>query len=165
MKTKLLYLVVLSALILPVILLSACRAESKTGFGIYLADTGELVLSERDIQAYYKDTHTIVLNSSGIEKWNSYITETPPKLNHTLYGREFFLKVNGIELYRGLFYSGASSATYSGTVILDALFKLGTISRSMSIDYGYPASSFSQGTDSRDDPRLLTYLQNKGLLK
>ena len=51
------------------------------GFGIYLADTGELVLSEQHIKAYHRnvhltvseeeDTHAIELNQAGIEKWNS----------------------------------------------------------------------------------------------
>jgi hypothetical protein len=98
---------------------------SETTVGIYLADTGELVLSQDDIKAYYGNSHSIELNAQGIAKWNSFHTYAGvPKLAQSLFNREFIIKSNGKEICRGKFYSLASSATYSGIAIIDALLPL-----------------------------------------
>jgi hypothetical protein len=47
-----------------------------------------------------------------------------PKLDDTLFSREFIIKIEGKEICRGRFWSGASSNRYSGITILDSLFKL-----------------------------------------
>jgi hypothetical protein len=158
------------------LILSCSLTKNYSDFGIYLADTGELVLSEQHIKAYHRnvhlteseeeDTHAIELNKAGIEKWNSYMTyEGIPKLKDTLYKRNFILKVEGEEIYRGKFYSMVSSLSFDGVVILDALMKLGDNDNRIYISYGYPISLNAAEKDPRNNPILLDYLDSHGLLK
>jgi hypothetical protein len=146
------------------------------GFGIYLADSRELVLSERHIKAYRRgfhltvaeeDTHAIELNEEGIEKWNSYMTyETIPKLKDTLYKRDFVLKIEGEEIYRGKFYSMLSSSTYDGIAIIDALFELDDDRNEIWICSGYPPGLYPDPEqDPRNDLKVISFLENLGLLK
>ncbi|HEX9896923.1 MAG TPA: hypothetical protein VGA85_04580 [Dehalococcoidales bacterium] len=103
----------------------SCGGGQEEGFAIYLADTRELMLSERHIEAYHSAENTLELNAAGIKRWNSYLVYTDiPKLNDTLFSREFIIKIEGKEICRGRFWSYASSASYSGVVIFDALFPL-----------------------------------------
>lgn len=107
--------------------ITAYSQNRKEDFGIYLADTGELVLSERHIQAYRSDDNALELNALGIKRWNSYLTyEDIPRLNSalTLFNHEFTIKIEGEGICRGRFWSWASSASYSGAVILESLLKL-----------------------------------------
>ncbi|MFO8101001.1 MAG: hypothetical protein R6U37_02365 [Dehalococcoidia bacterium] len=144
----------------------SCLSHDKVEFGIYLADSGELVLSEEHIKAYYQDAHTIELNEKGIEKWNSYMTYTTiPKLDQCLFSKDFVLKVNGEEIYRGKFYSMASSISYPGIVIMDALFKLDSTHNTICIKNSYPGSFSENHEDPRNDPGIIEYFEKKGLLK
>jgi tmRNA-binding protein len=144
-------------------------------FGIYLVDSGELVLSEQHIKAYRRgmhfyvddtETHVIELNEEGIEKWNSFMTyESIPKLNETLYKRDFVLKIEGEEIYRGKFHSMMSSMSYDGVVIMDALIKLDNDLNYIRIDYGYPSLGFATGEDPRNSPEVIDFLDAMGLLE
>ncbi|UCB42285.1 MAG: hypothetical protein JSV77_07400 [Dehalococcoidales bacterium] len=146
-------------------LLAGCGGE-EVGFGIYLVDNGELVLSERHIDAYYGDTHTIELNEDGIRKWNSYMTwETIPKQKDSLHNKDFALKIEGKEIYGGKFYSGASSMSYSGVVIMDAIIELDNDRNTIRIQFGYPAPTFGEGEDPRDAPEVIDFLEKQGLLR
>ena len=151
-------------LVFTFICLSACN-NNEPVFGIYLVDSGELVLSEHHIEAYYQDSHIIELNKEGIEKWNSYMTyEGIPKLKDTLYTVDFVVKLKDKEIYGGKFYSGASSASYSGVVILDALMKLDESRNTISINFGY-GPVLDAGEDPRNNQEVLNYLDSQGLLK
>ena len=159
-------LLFLSGLLVLFIGLTGCGQETGPSFGIYLAENNELVLSEEHIAAYYLDSHSIELNDAGIVKWNSYLTYSgEPRLALSLFSKEFTIKAGDEEIYRGKFYSGVSSATYDGYVILESLFKLDADHRSINIDHGYPDASFGVGEDLRDDPRIIEALQNEGLLR
>lgn len=133
------------------------------GFGIFLVDSGELVLSEQHIKIYHKDTHEIELNEDGIEKWNSYMTYTTiPRLAEGLFGEDFFITIKGTEIYRGKFYSMVSSTSYPGVVILDTLFKLDSKNNVIRIDFGYPCCP--SGEDPRNNPDIFSFLEEQGLL-
>ncbi len=153
------------ALLLTLNVLSGC-GSIKPDFGIFLADTGTLILSELHIKSYNKDTHTLELNSKGIQQWNSFLTyEGIPKLANTLNGKEFILKLQGKEMYRGKFYSNVSSATYSGVVILDALMRLDSKNNTIRIDFGYPSPSFGTGIDPRNNQQVMDFFTKRGILK
>ena len=146
--------------------LLACGHGDEPGFGIYLVDSGELVLSENHIKVYHGDSHTIELNEAGIEKWNSYLTyDSIPKLKESLYSRDFVLKVEGKEMYQGKFYSMVSSASYPGVVILDALIKLEGERNTIRIEYGYAWSPSNSEDDPRNQPEIIDFLTRKGLLE
>lgn len=85
---------------------------NESSFGIYMVDTGELIISEQDIQSYNASTYEIALNEAGIEKWNSFFPNA-----WSLHGSQFAVKVNGEEMYRGNFTSLASSMIDYGTYI------------------------------------------------
>ena len=159
-------LLLITALLLSFVGILACCGGEEVGFGIYLIDNGELVLSEHHIEAYYGDTHTIELNEKGIRKWNSYMTwETTPKLADSLYSRDFVLKIDGEEIYRGKFYSMVSSATYPGVVIMDAIIELDNDNNTIRIEFGYPLPGFGTGEDPRNAPEVIDFLEKQGLLR
>ena len=159
-------LFLVAIIILSSTFLSACGKEETVGFGIYLVDSGELMLSDRGIRAYYKDTHTIGLNEKGIERWNSFQTYTGiPKLNDTLFSKDFVVKLEGREMYRGKFWSMASSAITPDIIIYESLFKLDSENNTISIGWGMPPSSFDSGQDPRDNPEIISFFRERGLLK
>jgi len=162
MKYKLLCLCLLAAVVLP---LAACKTETKAGFGIYLEETGELVLADYHIAIYDWENHTLTLNKRGIDRWNSFHTYSDiPKLHQTLYQKDFIVKVKNEEIYRGRFYSLLSSMSYDGIVILDAVLKLDETRNTIQIDFGYPGSGFGTGDDPRGDARIFNYLEKAGLI-
>ena len=124
-------ILVLTCIISLTAILLGCNSEQHSDFAIILADTGEVLLNEDDI-AYFIDEDTVFsgssafeLNRRGMEKWNSHLTyQGIPKLNETLFSREFFIEIDGKEICRGKFWSGVSSSIYSGVIIFDSLFKL-----------------------------------------
>jgi hypothetical protein len=142
------------------------ESESETGFGIFLEENNELILSDKHLKSYDKDTHEIELNVEGIKKWNSYrsygeLADPPvPKL-WDLDAKKFIVKVNGKEIYRGKFWSRLSSAICSEIVILDTA---GALEDKIDIDYGYPLPS-NTGKDFRNNPEVIGYFRKHGLLK
>jgi len=143
--------------------LLSCDGGEDVGFGIFLVDSGELVLSEQHIKIYHKETHEIELNEDGIEKWNSYMTYTTiPRLAETLCGEDFLIMVEGTEAYRGRFSSYVVSTIPPGVTIVDTLFKLDSEHNAIRIDIGYPY--FPSGEDPRNNPDIFSFLEEQGLL-
>ena len=156
-------LLVAVSLLLSVLLPAAC-AKSDGGFGIYLADSGEIVLSLEQIKAYHSLDYSLELTPQGIEKWNSFrISATVPKLAQSLYQRDFMLKIDGNEVCRGKFYSLVSSASYNGVVILDSIIKLDNEYNAIKIDFGY-AWPFPSSEESRITAELERFFGEKHLL-
>lgn len=145
-------------------LTAGCDGGEEVGFGIFLVDSGELVLSEQHIKVYHKNTHEIELNEEGIEKWNSYITyETIPRLAEGLYGEEFLIMVEGTEAYRGKFSSDSVSSIIGGILIVDTLFKLDSEHNTIRIRIEYPP--FPPGEDPRNNSDVFSFLEEQGLLE
>jgi hypothetical protein len=88
-----------------------------------------------------------------------------PKLTGTLISNDFIVKVRGEEIYRGKFYSMALSMSYNGYVILESMMKLDEEHHSIMIFHGYPTGDFTDGSELRDDPRIIKALKDKGLLR
>ena len=166
MKLRQVTLCIVALLLTSIIGSFGCDGDDEPDFGIYLVSNDELVLSEQHIKAYHQDTHTIELNAEGIEKWNSYMTYTTiPRLTDCLFSKDFALKVEGNEIYRGQFYSSASSISYPGVVIQDALFKLDDSRNTISIDFGFASPAESQQEDPRNNPQVLSFFEKAGLLQ
>jgi hypothetical protein len=143
MNNKIMQLVLL-ALLVPIFIISqgACNTNHQVSFGIYLADTGDLVLSQEHIKAYYGIDHSMELNEKGIARWNSYHTYTDiPKLKESLYQKDFIIKTNDREICRGKFYSMLSSASYSGIAIIDAVMPLDNEHNKIWVISDYPNST------------------------
>jgi hypothetical protein len=104
-------------------------ANHDESFGIYFADTGELVLSQEHIEAYYGTDHCLELNAKGIKQWNSLHAYTSihtytPEISWELPGNEFIIKIEGQEIARGTFVSAVSSMMFDGVTIFDLLSPL-----------------------------------------
>jgi len=131
-------------------LLLSFMTPSVDGFGIYLLESGELVISDLEIVSYNKTSHEIKLTDAGVEKIEG--------LQMPLNGAGFVIKVEGEEIYCGAFWSPISSLPYHGVVI-----EILVINNSVKIDAGYPSSQF-QGEDPRDNPKVFDYLEKVGKL-
>jgi len=140
------------------------QQPQEDNFVISLTDSGEIVLSEHEIQAYHNDDNAFILNENGIKKWNSFLTyQTVPKLADSLFSREFVLKIEGQEICKGEFWSYASSTSFSGVVILDSLFKLDTEHNILWI------KSFSMNSNTSLDAaissELISFFEKRNLQK
>ena len=120
------------------------------GFGIYLLESGELVISDIEIVSCNKTSHEIKLTDAGVAEMEG--------IHVPLNGTDFVIKVEGEEIYRGAFWSPISSIPYHGTVI-ETLVTDNTVK----IQAGYPPSQF-QGEDPRDNPEIFDYLSKLGKL-
>lgn len=130
----------LAVMLLLMLFLFSCEAGEES-FGIYLADSGELVLSEVHIKSYHSAENKFELNEQGIERWNSFINyQDVPKLEDSLFSREFMIKIEGKEICRGKFWSNLSSTLCPETVIADAFFKLDREHCTLTIHSGYPGA-------------------------
>ena len=148
MKKTIVAVAAAGLLVAAVALLAGCVAQHESAatavsagsmFALVLADSGEVLLTEIDVEAYHSDNGTLELNKSGIEKWNSHLTyQSVPKLADSLFSREFTIQIEGKEICRGKFWSNLSSASVSGVVILDSLFKLDTERNFIWLKSSYP---------------------------
>ena len=131
------------------LLLSAMKPAEK-GFGIYLLESGELVISDMEIISYNRTSHEIRLTEAGVARIEA--------IQVPVNGTGFVVKVEGKEIYRGAFWSPISSLPYRGVVIQTLV-----TDNSVKIEPGYPSSQF-QGEDPRNDLKLFDYLSKVGKL-
>jgi hypothetical protein len=154
-------IIILAAfLVLSTAILTSCNRARAQGLAILLTDTGQVLLTENDIKAYHSDTNALELNEKGIKAWNSHLDyQDIPRLAESLFLKNFTLKIEGREICRGKFWSYASSATFSGVVIFDALFKLDSDHNSLWIK-----SDFSNMLDPTTSSELNHFFAKHNLL-
>jgi hypothetical protein len=119
---------------------------STGGFGIYLLDTDEVIVSDEDIISYMKSSHEVKLTEEGAKKIEKLSLTVP------LNGTRFVIKINGKAIYSGWFWSPISSISCS-SVVIETIVRNNTIK----IETGYPTSHF-QGEDPRNNPEVFNYL-------
>jgi hypothetical protein len=142
---------------------ASCNIGQKEGFVIYLTESGEIILTENEIEMYDSDENALELNENGIKKWNAHLTyQDVPRLADSLFSREFVLEIEGKNICRGAFWSGASSTSYSGVVILDSLFKLDSSHNTLWIKSGYPNN---RGLELSISSELYRFFEIHNLLK
>ncbi|MFZ2456636.1 MAG: hypothetical protein WAX07_09185 [Candidatus Altiarchaeia archaeon] len=136
-----------------------------TGFGIYQGQNP--VISEDDIVSYNKTNHVIKLTEDGLRVMRSKILyeeedgKLVPKLGG-LYLKAFSVRIDGVEIYSGTFWSSLSSSSNSGIVLLDILSIVSD--DSVRIDAGYPGPSYYKGVDPRNNTKIMQYLRDKNKL-
>jgi hypothetical protein len=119
----------------------SCAAAQPGNFGIYLSDSGELVLSGDHIKTYHSDLQEFELNQQGIDKWNSYLDyESTPKLKDSLFGRDFIIKIGGEEICSGTFWSGICSSLPDGIIISESMLRMDAGHTTIRITAGVLAS-------------------------
>jgi hypothetical protein len=128
--------------------------SSSGEFGLYLIENDELIISDRDILSYNKTIHEIKLTEGGVERFKGL----------DLYQRNFVIKLNGVEMYEGAFWSYLSSRIYEGTIILDVNLIQEGVSDSIIIEPWYPPGLYKGSEDPRLNIEIFNYFQKIGKL-
>ncbi len=132
------------------------------GFAIYLAETGETVLSEQDIISYEPTTGTFILTDIGAGKISKpeYRLEWPADL----YQKVFLAKIGNEEIYRGKFWSWISSSSEPGIVMQPALLAQTDV-QAFQVTSGYVSEPKPEDLDKINDERILERFRSLGKLK
>ena len=162
-------------LILMVVVAGGCTASDQKEFGIYLlnedmptdqfqaADLDDLelvdqpVISTADINSYTQETHAIELNEDAYQRIQDLFL-----LPVDVDGMPFVVSVGGEPVYRGAFWTPASSLIYDGVTIMEPFASDSTI---INLELGYPSTDFASGIDPRSDARIMEALDAAGKLR
>ena len=125
-------------------------------FGIYLLKNNELVISDEDVMWYDKDSYELKLTDEGIKKIQTL------KVESVIHGEPFIVKIGDQEIYNGSFWTSISSVSYQG-IVIDTL--VNTTDNTIKLEKGYPSSTFFEGIDRRNDPRIIDHFQKLNKLK
>ena len=142
----------------------------KEGFAIYLTKedippakmeilsyvdiADQPLLSLQDIITYNSQTYEIKLTDEGFQR----IAE----LEVPVQGKSFLVCVDRAPVYWGAFWTPISSMSFSGVTIWKPLGSQET--QIITLDLGYPASSFYKGEDPRNNPTIIKSLEEAGKL-
>jgi hypothetical protein len=152
------------------LMLTGCSAPAHEGFAIYLTrgdippaqmpilshiDIAEQpVIGMNDIITYNAQTHEIKLTASAYEVIS--------KLEVPVRGKSFMVCVDRKPLYSGAFWTPISSISYDGVTIWKPLSP--GEPHVITLELGYPSSSFYGGEDPRNNPEVLRSLEQSGKL-
>ena len=152
------------------IVLSGCSAPLHEGFAIYLTK-GDIpptqmealshvdlmeqsVISNKDIITYNAQTHELKLTASAFERIS--------QLDVPVRGKSFVVCVDRKPNYWGAFWTPISSISFDGVTIWKPL----SLSEPhiITLELGYPSSSFYGGKDPRNNPEVIRSLEQAGKL-
>jgi hypothetical protein len=154
-----------------IITLSGCATPKKDeGFAIYLTkeDTppaqmealshveieDQPIISMRDIITYDAQTHELELTAAAFERIS--------QLEVPVQGRSFMVCVNKGPIYWGAFWTPISSLSFDGVTIWQPLGSQEP--KVITIELGYPSSSFYGGEDPRNNAEVMESLEKAGKL-
>jgi hypothetical protein len=153
-----------------VFVLGSCRSAKGEGFAIYLTRNdvppsqmealshvdlaGSPLISPADVITYVAQTHELKLTGEAFARIAAL--EVPTR------GKSFMVCVDKAPLYWGAFWTPISSQSFDGVTIWKPFptEKTGILT----LDLGYPASSFYKGQDPRNNPVMLKSLDKAGKL-
>ncbi len=153
------------------VLMPGChRMPAGEGFAIYLTKDDILpaqmealshveladqpVISSKDIVTYYAQTHEIKLTPEAFER--------VAKLKVPVQGKSFLVCIDKSPVYWGAFWTPVSSISFDGVTIWQP--RVTDEPMVITLELGYPASSFYQGGDPRANPAILAALEEAGKL-
>jgi len=152
------------------LLSGGCAAEKGEGFAIYLTKedipparmealshieiADQPVIAVDDIITYNAQTHEIKLTASAYE----HISQ----LEVPVSGKSFAVCVDRQPIYWGAFWTPISSLSFAGGTIWKPLGPVE--SHVITLELGYPSSSFYGGEDPRDNPEVMASLEQAGKL-
>lgn len=159
-------LVIVSA----VILLSGCTTSKGEGFAIYLTRedippaqmealshvdiAAQPVISMNDIITYNAQTHELKLTANAFERIS--------QLDVPVRGKSFLVCVDKAPVYWGAFWTPLSSMSFDGVTIWQPL--ISQEPNIVTLELGYPSSSFYGGEDPRHNPEVMKSLEQAGKL-
>ncbi len=157
-------------LVLSILVSSASTSAKGEGFAIYLTKqdvppaqmealshvdlTDQPIVSAEDVITYKAQTHEIKLTDDAFERILGL--EVPVQ------GRSFMVCVDRQSIYWGAFWTPISSISYHGVTIWRPHSPRGTTI--VTLELGYPSSSFYGGEDPRSSPEILASLEQAGTL-
>lgn len=162
----------LTALIIigTIVVLSGCTISEGDGFAIYLTkgdipparmpilshvDIAEPpVISMKDIITYNAQTHELKLTTSAFERIS--------QLDVPVRGKSFVVCVDRNPIYWGAFWTPISSISFDGVTIWKPLSL--EEPHVITLELGYPSSSFYEGEDPRNNPEVMRSLERAGKL-
>jgi hypothetical protein len=164
-------IVIITAVIVCVLLvLSGCSTPNHEGFAIYLTkadippaqmpalshvDIAEQpIIGMNDIITYNAQTHELKLTAKAFDRISSL--EVPVR------GKSFMVCVDRGLIYFGAFWTPISSIAFDGVTIWKP-FSLEE-SHVITLELGYPSSSFYGGEDPRNNPEVIRSLEQAGKL-
>ena len=149
---------------------SGCSLSSHEGFAIYLTKedippaqmealshvdiADQPIISTGDIITYDAQTHELTLTDAAFER----ISQLEVPVN----GRSFVVCVDKAPVYWGAFWTPISSMLFNGVTIWQPLGL--PEGNSITIELGYPSSSFYTGEDIRNNATVMESLDRAGKL-
>jgi hypothetical protein len=159
--------VVLAGILL---LAGGCSAKQGEGFAIYLTRddipparmealshvdiAGEPIISSEDIVTYNAQTHEMKLTPGAFKRISQLAIPTT--------GKSFLVCVDKAPLYWGAFWTPVSSQSFDGITIWQPLTPREPYV--VTLELGYPTSSFYGGEDPRNNPAVMKALEQAGKL-
>ena len=154
-----------------VIISSGCANPKGEGFAIYLTKgdispaqmpvlshvdiiVEEPIISMNDIITYNAQTHELKLTASAYERISQL--EVPVR------GKSFVVCVDRKPIYWGAFWTPISSISFDGITIWKPLSL--EEPHVITLELGYPTSSFYGGEDPRNNPKVMSSLEQGGKL-
>lgn len=151
-------------------LLCGCARSKAEGFAIYLTKedlapnqmdalshvepSDQPIVSLEDILSYDAETYEIELTDTAYERIL--------QLEVPVAGKSFLVCVDQAPLYWGAFWTPFSSLSFDGVTILTPLSSEN--SKIITLTLGYPAQSFYNGVDPRNNDTVLESLDKAGKL-
>jgi hypothetical protein len=152
------------------ILVGGCTTTKGEGFAIYLTRDDipparmevlshveiveTSVISIKDIITYNTQTHEVILTDEAFKRIS--------QLEVPVQGRSFVVCVDKMPLYWGAFWTPISSMSFDGVTIWKPLGSQEL--KVITLELGYPSSSFYSGEDPRNNPVVMESLKQAGKL-
>jgi len=164
---KLIALITVGAII---IILGGCTALKGEGFAIYLTKedippaqiealnnidiADQPIISMGDIITYNAQTHELKLTGTSFKRIS--------QLEVPIRGKSFLVCVDEKPKYWGAFWTPISSMSFDGVTIWKPLNSQDT--KVITLELGYPSSSFYSGEDPRNNAEIMKSLEQAGKL-
>jgi len=162
--------VLITVLIFSLLIFTGCVMSVSEGFAIYLTD-GDIpptqieglgnvkiadrpVISMRDIITYNAQTHEMKLTPTAFERIS--LLDVPVQ------GKTFIVCVDKRPIYSGAFWTPISSMSFDGVTIWKPFNSQEP--KIITLELGYPSSTFYGGEDPRNNAEVLNVLQHAGKL-
>jgi hypothetical protein len=153
-----------------VILLSGCATPKGEGFAIYLTEedipptqmealshvdiADQPIISMKDVITYNAQTHELKLTDAAFERIS--------QLEVPIEGKSFMICVDKGPIYWGAFWTPISSMSFNGVTIWKPLSAQEP--KVITLELGYPSSSFYEGEDPRNNAEVMESLEQAGKL-
>jgi len=162
--------IVISLLLMAVISFYGCKSPEGEGFAIYLPAhdipvsqmpilshvdiADQPIISLQDIITYNAQTHELKLTDTAFKRISQLQVPTS--------GKSFLVCVDKNPVYWGAFWTPMSSQSFDGVTI----WKPYSLSKPyiITLELGYPSSSFYGGEDPRNKPEIISAFEKAGKL-